>query len=514
MARTRKKPNQLLAESLTAAKAVARDSVIKSVDLHRTHRECLIAANCLTEVLRGWYLLTSPDGGNGSTAWYERFWVFLRHYLDDRFGAGEYCVSAESSLSLHSGDTTIPSQIIILTKKESNTVIDLLHKTSVFLRTDVKNFPTDIDHYNGIPVMSLPLALCRLTPAFFVRNPRNVEIVMKMAALSVAEISGALLKSESIASAERLIGAYKFLGEDAKSNQILQDLTAAGYQVNPVNPFTEYKPQLGTLRLTSPHAGRIRAMWKAMREKIILILPKAPGLGGDQEKTISIIWETYVQDAYHSLSIEGYHVTEELISRIEKGEWDPDNIEADRKQRDALAAKGYLNSFEEVMNSIARVLQATNPSVVLEEDLQSWYRELFAPLLKANLETPEILAGFRRGQVYITNSRHVPPPRHAVLDCMEVFFELLRNEPHPAVKVVLGHFIFVYIHPYMDGNGCIGRFIMNLMLVAGGYNWTIIRVERRNTYMEALEKASTEENIEPFANFIREEILYWKDKPI
>jgi Fic family protein len=46
---------------------------------------------------------------------------------------------------------------------------------------------------------------------------------------------------------------------------------------------------------------------------------------------------------------------------------------------------------------------------------------------------------------------HVPLNRDAVSDAMPAFFDLLREEPHPAVRVVLGHFIFVYIHPYMDG---------------------------------------------------------------
>jgi len=40
---------------------------------------------------------------------------------------------------------------------------------------------------------------------------------------------------------------------------------------------------------------------------------------------------------------------------------------------------------------------------------------------------------------------------------MPAFFDLLREEPHAAVRLVLGHFIFVYIHPYMDGNGRVGR---------------------------------------------------------
>jgi Fic family protein len=43
-----------------------------------------------------------------------------------------------------------------------------------------------------------------------------------------------------------------------------------------------------------------------------------------------------------------------------------------------------------------------------------------------------------------------------------------------SVRVVLGHFVFVYIHPYIDGNGRMGRFLMNLMLASGGYPWAVI----------------------------------------
>jgi Fic family protein len=54
----------------------------------------------------------------------------------------------------------------------------------------------------------------------------------------------------------------------------------------------------------------------------------------------------------------------------------------------------------------------------------------------------------------------------------------------------------------MDGNGRMGRFLMNVMLAAGGYPWTVIPVEMRNAYMDALEVASTTENIGPFTDFL------------
>ena len=85
---------------------------------------------------------------------------------------------------------------------------------------------------------------------------------------------------------------------------------------------------------------------------------------------------------------------------------------------------------------------------------------------------------------------------------MPVLFDLLREEADQAVRVVLGHFVFVYIHPYMDGNGRMGRFLMNAMLAGGGYPWTIIPVERRNDYMQALEQASVHQNIDPFTAFL------------
>lgn len=112
------------------------------------------------------------------------------------------------------------------------------------------------------------------------------------------------------------------------------------------------------------------------------------------------------------------------------------------------------------------------------------------------------IEGYRKDQVFIRQSMHVPPHYEAVRDCMAAFFDLLREEPEPSVRVVLGHFVFVYIHPYMDGNGRIGRFLMNVMLAAGGYSWTVIPLEKRDDHMNALESGSVEQDIEPFAIFL------------
>ena len=93
---------------------------------------------------------------------------------------------------------------------------------------------------------------------------------------------------------------------------------------------------------------------------------------------------------------------------------------------------------------------------------------------------------------------------------METLFKLLRDEPDAWVRAVLGHFFFVYIHPYSDGNGRLGRFLMNLMLASGGYPWTVVRLERRAAYMTALEAALVNHGIEPFSGFVAEELAVSK----
>jgi Fic family protein len=121
---------------------------------------------------------------------------------------------------------------------------------------------------------------------------------------------------------------------------------------------------------------------------------------------------------------------------------------------------------------------------------------------------PAALAGYRNDAVYLRKSRYVPPRWEAVRDAMPAFFDLLESETEPGVRAVLGHWLFGYVHPYHDGNGRMARFLMNTMLASGGYPWTVIRVEDRTLYLAALDRASVDLDIEPFARFIAERVRW------
>jgi Fic family protein len=97
---------------------------------------------------------------------------------------------------------------------------------------------------------------------------------------------------------------------------------------------------------------------------------------------------------------------------------------------------------------------------------------------------------------------------------MGALLDLLQSEQKPIVRAVLGHWLFGFIHPYMDGNSRMARFLMNLMMASGGYPWTIVRTTRRKEYLAALDAASTDQNIAPFAEFIRDEMrVDWTKEP-
>ena len=65
-------------------------------------------------------------------------------------------------------------------------------------------------------------------------------------------------------------------------------------------------------------------------------------------------------------------------------------------------------------------------------------------------------------------------------------------EPLPAINVTV---------PSM------ARFLMNVMLASGGYPWTVIRVEDCNSYLDALDRASIDTDIRPFAEFIAQRVV-------
>jgi len=495
--------SQKLAHSLNQLKQLQDQGIValQSKMLERSDRERLSKHGFIREIMRGWYISSSPDEQTGdSTSWYTSFWDFCAAYLDERLKQN-WCLSPEQSIQLHIGDKTVPPQLLVRSPKGRNKPTSFIHNTSVFdVRSTLLN-PNQLTIVDNLRVYSLAAAIVHCSKNTFIDRPIQMRTALSMIS-DASEVLVVLLEGGHVTLAGRLTGAFRNIGRDLIADNIIKGMDAADYKVKEVDPFEDKTSITFGRREVSPYVNRMRLMWHAMRDDVIEHFPVVRADSIDIDDYLAEVEDKFVSDAYHSLSIEGYRVTYELIKHVRSGDWNPEQSGESKKHLDAMAAKGYWDAFQHVMLAVDRVLHGENCGEVFEAVHGDWYLALFGPSVAAGIIKQSDLAGYRTGPVFIRKSMHTPPSREAVRDMMPALFDLLMTEENPAVRVILGHFIFVYIHPYFDGNGRMGRFIMNLMMASGGFSWTVVPVERRDEYMQSLEAASVKEDIVPFTKFI------------
>lgn len=496
-------PNIKLATSLQRLRSLQLTGkvVLRSSDLTRTHLERLVFAGFLRPIVKGWYMPSRPEAQPGdTTTWFASMRDFVRGYCDERFGA-DWHVNAELSLKLHTGATSLPLQIQINSPAASNNKLILPAGTSLFdyrvrdlapeqQRTIAQNLRT----------LTLEAALVRVTPNVWQTDPLTLRLALQLLK-DASELNRVLLGGDHSVVAGRIAGGLRAAGRTDLAADVVATMRSAGYAVTESNPFAATIAPVQQ-RLESPYCARIRAMWEHMRPQVLQAWTAPARKPPPIDAYLAEAQERYIADAYHSLSIEGYQVNIELIEKIRNGNWQPDVDQNDQRDRNALAARGYSDAHLAVLGSVRTVMAGANSGDTLKADLQAWYRAMWAPSVQAGVLKPQDLAGWRNAAVYIKNARHVPLPPDAVRDAMPLLFELLAEEEHPAVRSVLGHFVFVFIHPYLDGNGRLARFIMNLLLAECGWPWTVVTLDVRAEYMLALDAASADQDIKPFTRLL------------
>ncbi len=492
-----------LADSLSVLKQYQElhpDLIIKGMDaLGAVHTKRLIENGYLQNVIKGWYIPSLPGNEGDTTVWYASYWNFIAEYANSRFG-NQWSLSAEQSLSFYAGESVTPSQLIIRSPKGSNTVTNLMYGDSL-LSISV-SLPQKIvtEHRFGINLYSLEEALIFCSPQYFKADALNARTCLYSIS-NADELAKILIEGGNSVRAGRVIGALRSVGRDEMADFIAKTMKRAGHDIREENPFAESTPSL-SLPTPSPYAARIALLWQTMSQQISSLQIPSPQSPLSTDEILNSINANYVKDSYHSLSIEGYRVTESLIEQVRSRNWNPTQNADDAERSNALVARGYYQAFEAVKQSVAKILNGENPGEVAAKDHDDWHFELFQPTVAAGLTKASDLIGYRNHQVYIRGSRHTPPNPDAVRVAMPAFCECLKNETNPFVRAILGHFFLAYIHPYMDGNGRTARFLMNALFITAGYPWTIIPIDRRQQYMEALEKARTDRDILPFAKII------------
>ncbi len=207
--------------------------------------------------------------------------------------------------------------------------------------------------------------------------------------------------------------------------------------------------------------------------------------------------KTKAYDAYHSTTMEGYRISREISDAIVRGEPLPGGPQDRKTLEAAMAVQGYSLAFNEVLER-ARSKAPIDTALILD-----LYEALYRPSVDAGLTDTAALRGWRASSVGLRGWLHVPPNPKKVPDLiggLERF--AARTHLSPIARALLVHLEFVTIHPFMDGNGRLGRLLMNHALLSAGLPWTTVRSDERLPFFRAIERAQVGGDTAPFVEFL------------
>jgi Fic family protein len=182
------------------------------------------------------------------------------------------------------------------------------------------------------------------------------------------------------------------------------------------------------------------------------------------------------------------------------------------------APNALIEDAEEVSQYVAALkygLKRLNDGFPLSLRL---IKEIHEVLLSTGRGSTKSPGEFRRSQNWIGgtrpgNARFVPPPPENVLDCLsdlEKFLHDIPNRTPTLIKAALSHVQFETIHPFLDGNGRIGRLLITLILCAENaiaeptLYLSLYFKRHREIYYDLLQKVRTEGRWEEWLEFFLE----------
>ncbi len=147
--------------------------------------------------------------------------------------------------------------------------------------------------------------------------------------------------------------------------------------------------------------------------------------------------------------------------------------------RDHLEASGHARAFEYMYTLVTS-------NEIFENDITTLHQLFYGKIDETN-------AGkYRNSQVFLSGSRYpLPSPEKIPVlmrDLINGINENRKNE-HPVIAAARAHKDFVFIHPFVDGNGRVARLLMNLVLLQHSYTIALIPPVKRAEYIASLEEA-------------------------
>ncbi len=197
-------------------------------------------------------------------------------------------------------------------------------------------------------------------------------------------------------------------------------------------------------------------------------------------------WENFTEDfVYNTNAIEGSTVTEEEVSEI-------------------LHKKKPENAEEIETKGVAKAVKYLRKT---KEDLSL---SLLLKLHEFCFKGSKYFAGeFRNVNVVIRNSIgqiiHAGVQKEELKDYLDDFIKWYKenkNKFKPLVLASILHNQFEHVHPFQDGNGRVGRLLLNFILLKNNYPPINIMLEDRQEYYRTLQVYSKEDDLKPTLKFL------------
>jgi len=178
--------------------------------------------------------------------------------------------------------------------------------------------------------------------------------------------------------------------------------------------------------------------------------------------------EISIAFTYNTNAIEGSTITLEEAREIIQ-----DKISPNKPVRDVRETENHNKIFLQMLKKKEKITK---------EILLNWHKDVFS-------ETkPDIAGKFRDYLVRV--GPHLAPDWQDIESLMEGFIKFINQNKkmNPIELAGRAHYQFEKIHPFGDGNGRVGRLLMNFILWHKGYPMIIIEYKKRKSYYKALQK--------------------------
>ncbi|MEM3076600.1 MAG: Fic family protein [Candidatus Nitrosotenuis sp.] len=204
-----------------------------------------------------------------------------------------------------------------------------------------------------------------------------------------------------------------------------------------------------------------------------------------------------VDFVYNSNKIEGSTLsrgeTELVLRGITIGKKNIPDALRGKDLGDILVAQNHSSAIK-----LIKKIAFDKTYVVTEDDI----KKIHGIVMKGVIAS----AGqYRNYDVEVKGAGFTPPPFYDVSKHMKKLLETLNYNPDELRPIELAaqiHYDFAWIHPFEDGNGRIGRLLLNLILVRNGYPFAVIKSVDKPQYLRTLREMDVSGNFKPFLIYV------------